>query len=236
MTFRPVRLEIEFALAATEQLRSQLDLPYSGTFPEEIQVLSKKIFDCDQALRQARAEIDHFPIRQIDHALDSLVGYIFHVADNLLHAYQTIPLHPNASQEIRIQAAKQIRELFPLGLKEITHLAYIEEWEAVQKLLDTISSEPELLQSFSILGLLPDLDMLKRLHELYGQALGVIKQDGTSNKTHLLFEWYEYYRELMILAMYHAREQPELSERICTPYEEQILIQEKVRSYAESKD
>jgi hypothetical protein len=230
MAFRPVRLQIAYALAACESLKSTFAHTPKKQIPAEIQQQFDVVMNHYQTLQQARASLDSFPIRKVDQSLDRMVAHLDSVARSVIRAYETVPLQRSDNQERRWKAAHLVLSaLFPDGVKAITTIAYIQEWEAVQAMVAKIAANKGLQQAIHSLGLQDDLAMLEQLHELYGKTLGIVQGKEQPSETSLLAAWYESYKELMVIASYLGRKQPYLIPLVYQPYEEQVTKQAAAR-------
>jgi hypothetical protein len=230
MAFRPVRLELAYALAASEKLKSDVASFPKKKIPTELNEQLQVVLEHYQQLKQIRAAVDRFPIRKVDQALDRMVAHFSRVVESVINAYEPCPLERNKVQESRWLAATKLRALlFPDGVRAITALAYIQEWEAVQNMLAKVASNKELTQAIQALGLESEMEMLQRLHELYGETLGITKEKNASSESYRLSQWYDSYQELMVVASYLGRTNPELASLVFLPYDEQVEKQSVAR-------
>ncbi len=131
--------------------------------------LRAAVVSLQQAWVESDAATAHGDPRPADQAIDNSYANLF----ARLQAYASLDpeVHPKATR-----AAELISILFPTGLTFLK-LPYVEEWAESKKRLDRIESD-DLAKDLDALAGKEFLGEVRRLHERYGEALGVTKVRG----------------------------------------------------------
>ena len=170
----------------------------------------------------AAASVD---IRELDSALDRAVELPHFICRAIIEAYEDSATQLDEIQVQRLADARTVLPLFGDDLRALIHVPYTEEWTQVGELLQKMSTDLPKLSAIRRLGLSPDFDHISKLHELYGEALGLSQLDSAPDAAKRLASWNAYFSEFLVAARYLDRKYPGLFAIVGDPYQEQLRRQ-----------
>lgn len=235
MIMKPVRVEAPYAVAAGTRLEKDLS-ETPQTLPPEVRTGCERVIEHTRILKARRARFETPTAQTVDYATDRTIGGLATQTGAIASIFSDLPVPLTVEQEQRRSDAERLGQaLFPGGAAALTRLPYVEQWEAVQGLLDRVASDPSLSTAASRLGLAQELALLGTLNALYGEKIGVTRSREPSDEATVLSAWYEAYTDLLVLASYHGRTNPAILALIEAPYAEQVQKQAEVRARTRAK-
>jgi hypothetical protein len=196
--------------------------------PDEIQADFGKWRDAHHALAE-HIQPAGPDARIVDPFLDRAVLLPARICQQIIEAYSDVPVPLPEASGRRLAAARLLLPVFGSDLRSIVNLPFVEEWIAVRDLLQRLGTEPDLVAALALLGLGPDLELIKALHVVYGQALGIGAGESAAPDQEIsIAAWNTSFQELMVAAQFLDRKAAGLINVFAVPYQEQLGRQQEV--------
>ncbi len=222
-----------YAIAAGDAILRRVSA--FAKLPDEIQADFGKWRDAHHAL----GDLVHPAgpdARIVDPFLDRAVLLPARICQQIIEAYTDVPVPLAEAHQQRLAAAKLLLPVFGSDLRALVNLPFVEEWVAVRDVIKRLSSEPGLIAALSLLGLTADLELIKSLHSVYGEALGIAAQEASAPDQEIcIAAWNTSFQDLMVAAQFLDRKAAGLINLFATPYQEQLGRQQEVAARLRAK-
>jgi hypothetical protein len=173
--------------------------------------------------------------RIVDPFLDRAVLLPARICQQIIDAYTDAPVPLTEAQQQRIAAARLLLPVFGSDLR-LVNLPFVEEWVAVRDVIQRLGTQADLVAALALLGLGPDLELIKSLHAVYGEALGIGAQEAaTPDQDIRIASWNATFQELMVAAQFLDRKAAGLITLFAAPYQEQLGRQQEVAARLRAK-
>lgn len=221
----PAKLDPPYAIATGKTYLSRYK-EFQKPIPEDMQKKSEVLKGEQESLEEMGLD-DSPELRSIDRGSDRVISRTISMARDIAEIYSYPPIPLEDAEEQRLADAQLFLEVLPSNIRHITNLEYVEEYVALDEVLQRIQKDPQFKAAVERLAFHTDYEYLSRLHVHYGKNLGITELVEKLDER--LRQWHEAYHQLMICAAYHGLQDPDLRHLVYEPYYIQLEKQRESR-------
>ena len=155
--------------------------------------------------------------RRVDRAADRCLGGIHDICHAKIGTFEQEVVPLTEPQELELESAGEvITRLFPAG-KGFLKGRWSEQYGVTEMILEE-ALKPDIRPHLDRLGLTESLDLLTKIHTVYGERMGFTVVQPREAEMPLAI-WHDALETYLAAVIYSQKKNPALKERLTEPYE-----------------